>query len=219
MSEATITVRGTAREQLSPERARVRAEVSIESPARDDAYARATASAALVRAALTELATAPGILATWSSDTLRLWSARPWSETGEAPLQHTAQITFEAVFAELTALPHWLDTVAEIDGMRIAGIGWELSPESHTAALTRVRANAVADAVDKASAYAHSVGLSTVTATAIADSGMLDGAGSAPELGGFSRAMMHADAAGSGIEMRPSDVEVTASVDIRFAAR
>lgn len=218
MSEATITVRGTAREQLSPERVRVRAEVSIEAPTRDAAFGRATAAASLVRDALTELDATPGVLEMWSSASVRLWSARPWSETGDAPIQHTAQIGFEALFADLTALPTWLDTVAEIDGMHVAGIGWELSGDSHREALARVRSSAVEDAVQKATSYAQNVGLTAVTAKAIADSGMLDGSVSAPEPAGFSRVMMHADAAGGGIEMRPSDVEVTASVDIRFVA-
>ena len=85
-----------------------------------------------------------------------------------------------------------------------------------------VRSRAVKDAVAKASVYAQSIGLGSVTAVAIADPGML---GDQVRGGGDAAAVsfMRAKAGGAGaseptLSLKPEDIEVASVVDARFVA-
>jgi uncharacterized protein len=99
-----------------------------------------------------------------------------------------------------------------------------LTSVTETAVTAEVRSRAVKDAVAKASVYAQSIGLGSVTATAIADPGML---GDTPAGGGgiqhmAERSMMKASfdsGGGEPLALKPQQIEVSASVDARFVAR
>lgn len=78
------------------------------------------------------------------------------------------------------------------------------------------------DAVAKASVFAQSIGLRSVTAIALADPGMLgDRAGGGPPAPMLARAAMKAQDFGGGapaIALKPEQIAVAAVVDARFIA-
>ena len=87
-----------------------------------------------------------------------------------------------------------------------------------------VRSRAVKDAVAKASVYAQSIGLGSVTAIALADPGMLgDPSGGNPTLVQpmFARGAMKAqfDSSAPQLALKPEEIAVASVVDARFTAR
>jgi uncharacterized protein YggE len=63
--------------------------------------------------------------------------------------------------------------VSSVDSVTVGSIDWALTEARTTGVTAEVRSRAVKDAVAKASVYAQSIGLGSVTAVAIADPGML----------------------------------------------
>jgi len=106
----------------------------------------------------------------------------------------------------------------------VASIDWELLDATRDALLTEVRTKAVQDAAAKALVYARAAGLTAVTATAIADPGLLGSPDTPPQplgaAGGAPR-MFAAKAMSdsSPLAFTPQELEVTAQVEARFAAR
>lgn len=222
MSETIITVQGQHSESFAAERARLSLEVGFEAADRDGAYESTATASAVIRDELARLhdATA-GPVTLWSSETLRVWSSRPWSDTGEQlPLIYHASVSIRASFSDFAALSTFIELASITAGVRIDGISWELTKARRQAVISEVRSRAVKDAVTKATIYAQSIGLGTVRAIAIADPGMLGdsggtGGGGAP----YAAQMMRAGADSiRQIELRPEDITVEASVDARFVA-
>ena len=90
------------------------------------------------------------------------------------------------------------------------------------AVTTEVRSRSVKDAVTKATVFAQSIGLGSVSAIALADPGMLGDQGSGATGGGAEYRSMKAmsDAGGAGqLQLKPEDIEVSSVVDARFTAR
>jgi len=224
MPETVITVQGQHSAWYPAERATVTATISADGPDRDAVFARATKAADAVRASITTRHhTETGPITRWSSDTVRVWSHRPWSDTGKLlPLVHTAGLDFTARFSSFEELSSWVEEVVAIKGAGIAGIEWSLTEAKQATAATEARSRAVKDAVAKATVYAQSIGLGTVTATAIADPGMLgDSAATPPPVYAQAAAMKMRGGAPSDtpLALKPEQIEVQASVDARFLAR
>jgi uncharacterized protein YggE len=225
VTETVITVQGEHTRRYAAERARVHAGVHAWGPAREDAFARAVASADAITA-LTEplVDEATGAIRSWSKETVRVWSERPWSNDGQQldPVYHAA-LDITALFADVDALARWVEHVAVIDEAQVTSLDWELTDETRLAALVDVRREAVADAVAKATSYAGAIGLTTVTPAAIADPGMLgdgSGAGGGPAPVAYRAASMKmADGAGPQLSFRPDEITLTAAIDARFIAR
>lgn len=225
MSETVITVQGEHLARFAAERARVRAGVHAWGPARDDAFARAVAAAETISALTEPLVDAVGgAIRSWSKETVRVWSERPWSNDGQQldPVYHAA-LDLTALFADVDALARWVEQVAVIDEAQVTSLDWELTDETRLTALVDVRREAVADAVAKATSYAGAIGLTTVTPVAIADPGMLgdgSGPGGGPAPVAYRAASMKmADGAGPQLSFRPDEITLTAAVDARFLAR
>lgn len=223
MTETVISVQGHHSAWYTAERATVTVAISFDGPHRNPVYSAATASLDAVRETVTSRQDATaGPITSWSADTVRVWSERPWNSEGKQldPVHHAA-LDLTATFTGFDALASWIELVVAIPGASIASIAWSLSDATRTSATTEVRSRAVKDAVAKATVYAQSIGLGSVTATAIADPGMLgDGASTAPIA--MDRMMMKAGfsaADGPALELKPEQLEVTASVDARFVAR
>jgi len=178
-----ISVQGSHTARFPAERASVFVTVSIDGPVRDEVVAAATAAAEAVRATIEPLHQ-PGPITSWSADSLRVWSQRPWSQTGEQldPV-HSAALDLTATFSDFSELSGWIERVVTIEHVAIGSIQWSLTDATVTTVTAEVRSRAVKDAVSKASVYAQSIGLGSVTATAIADPGMLGD--SAPPQPGF----------------------------------
>lgn len=222
MTETVITVQGTFSAHYPPERARVRLEIGFEAADRDEAFTSATDAAGAIRDALTSRHDAvDGPVTAWNSDTLRVWSSRPWNDQGvQLPLVHHAAVSVRATFSDFAELSRFLELAATSDGVQVDGVTWELTEARRNAVLTEVRSRAVKDAMTKATVYAQSIGLGTVRAVAIADPGMLGDSGAAVSFG--QRADMAMMRVGGSpeleLELKPEDIQVEASVDARFVA-
>lgn len=224
MAETVISVQGQHTAWYAAERATVVVSVTADGPDRDPVFAAATASLDAVRETVTSLHDqTAGPITWWSADAVRVWSERPWNNEGKQldPVHHAA-LDLTAKFTDFAALSTWIEAVVAIPGVSVGSIQWALTDSSQTSAVTEVRSRAVKDAVAKASIYAQSIGLGSVTATAIADPGMLgDGGSSAggPEMLRMAKFGGAADAMAAGLELKPRQIEVSATVDARFIAR
>ena len=221
-----ITVQGRHSERYPAERATVRLSVNYDGSKREPVFAEAIATAETLREALTSLhdATA-GPVVSWSSDAVRVWGDRPWNNEGkQLAMVYHAVINFTAKFSDFDALSRFVESSATTNGVTIGSLDWALTEPRQLAVDTEVRTGAVADAVSKATAYAHAIGLSSVTATAIADPGMLSeqsggSGGNGYELSSASRSFMKMDVGGGAqLSLNPEDIEVSAAVDARFVA-
>jgi len=224
MTETIITVRGEFSAHYPAERATAIVTVSFDGADRSSVFAQATDAAAKLRDSLTELHDPKaGPVTWWSSDSIRVWSDRPWSQTGEQlDLVFHAAIGFRAKFSDFPTLARWGETVVEWEGVGISSIDWDLTEATRAAVTTEVRSRSVKDAVTKATVFAQSIGLGTVTAIALADPGMLGDQGAGAGEGGASQyRMMKADMAvggGAPLLLWPEEIEVASIVDARFVA-
>ena len=227
MTALTLTVRGSARAELAPERATVRFTVSADGAERDamleaarTALARTTA-ALESHAAATAASTTPTAALEWSVDQLAVSAQRPWTNDGsQAPLVHRASAQGRAVVpGDGAAAAALVDALAADALVTIDGVEWSLTEATAARARADVRARAVADALEAAETLASAVGRPSIQVTALADPGMLDGGGSG---GGpqprFEKAMAMAADMGGGFTLQPQPIVVEASVDARFSA-
>ncbi|MEO7722409.1 MAG: SIMPL domain-containing protein [Pseudolysinimonas sp.] len=226
MSETVITVQGSSSIKHAAERATVSVAVAHDGPARDKVFAQTTKVSDTMTTALKGLLdTASGPVIAWSSDRVSVWSERPWNNEGaQLPLVFHATIGLRATFSDFDALARWVETVATTSGVTVGSIDWELLDATRDTLLEQVRTKAVQDAAAKALVYARAAGLTSLTATAIADPGLL-GSPDAPSLpfgaGPAAPRMFAAKAMSDGgaLSFTPQELEVAALVDARFAAR
>ena len=227
MTDTIITVQGEYSTWYPAERATVRASVTTDGPKRDDVVARAVASADAIRSSIEGLFDKDaGPITWWSSESVRVWSDRPWNNDGkQLPLVYHASVDFTAKFKDFEALSRWVESAAAIDAVTVGSISWDLTDATRTSATVEVRSRAVKDAVAKASVYAQSIGLGSVKAIALADPGML-GDPSGSSSGGpqpvFARGAMKAQYDSSGgaqLALKPEEIAVASVVDARFTAR
>lgn len=222
MTETTISVQGHHSAWYRAERATVVVSIAFDGPHRNPVFSSATAALDAVReTVLSRFDKNDGPITWWSADTVRVWSERPWNSEGKQldPVHHAA-LDLTAKFKDFEALASWIELVVAIPGASIGSIAWSLTEASATSATTEVRSRAVKDAVAKATVYAQSIGLGSVTATAIADPGMLGdrSSGSQPESAARMMAKF-ADSTAATLDLKPEELEVSASVDARFVAR
>jgi uncharacterized protein YggE len=162
-----------------------------------------------------------GAVTWWSAERLRAWSDRPWNQDGkQLPLVHHAAASLEVKFADLARLAEWVERIAAIDGVTLTGIDWALTEATRARVTAEAQHRAVQDAIERAAAYATSLGLTAVRPLAIADPGML-GDDSRPQPASSAapmmRAMSKAQESG-GLDLKPEDITVEARVHARFAA-
>jgi uncharacterized protein YggE len=223
MNETIITVQGRFSAFYPAERGTVQLSVHREAPKRDASFAGATAAASTVRDSIVALHDpVAGPVTWWSSDTLQVWTEKPWNSEGrQLPPVFHSRIGFTVKFSDFEALARWVEAASATDSVAIDSVAWALTEARETGMTAEVRSRAVKDAVAKAGVYAQSIGLGTVKAVAIADPGMLgDLVQSAPAAEGL---MVGASArgftaAGPALSLKPEDIEVAAVVDARFLA-
>jgi uncharacterized protein YggE len=223
MTETTITVQGRFSAFYPAERATVEVAVHHEAAKRQSAFDATTKAAELVRGTIEALNDpASGPITWWSSDSVQVWNEKPWNNEGrQLPPVFHARVTFTAKFSDFTALARWIESVSSIDSVTVSSIAWALTDARTTGVTAEVRSRAVKDAVAKASVYAQSIGLGSVTAVAIADPGMLGDQvhGNGPAEAGFLRAAkISSDGSEPALSLKPEDIEVSAVVDARFVA-
>jgi len=224
MTDTIITVRGEFSAWYPAERATVWAAIGFDGPSREDVFALATDSAESLRSSITELHDAEkGPVTWWSSESIRVWSDRPWSQDGtQLPLVFHAAIGFRVKFSGFDALARWVEDASVQDGVSITSVDWALTDATRNAVTTEVRSRSVKDAVTKATVFAQSIGLGSVSAIALADPGMLGEQG--PTVGGGPEAYrslksMDMGNASGALELKPEEIEVASVVDARFVAR
>ena len=226
MAGTMITVQGHHSAWYPAERATVTVSVRFDGPDRERAFASATAAADAVRETIVGRHDATtGPITWWAADSIRVWSQRPWNDQGvQLEPVHYAALDLTAKFKDFDSLSAWIESVVEIPGANVASIEWTLTDGKITTVNAEVRSRAVKDAVAKATVYAQSIGLGSVTATAIADPGMLGDAGGLSDggIGGMPRSVamkssFDADASAA-LALKPEQIEVSASVDARFVA-
>jgi uncharacterized protein YggE len=225
MADTIITVQGEYSAWYPAERATVRASVHVDGPKRDDVFSRAVGGSEAVRTLIeNQFDKDAGPVTWWTSDSVRVWSERPWNNDGKqlAPVFHSA-IDFTAKFKDFEALSRWVEAVATIDGVTVGSVSWDLTDATRNSATSDVRSKAVKDAVTKATVYAQSIGLTSVKAIALADPGMLgdpSGGGAQPSPV-FAKGAMRAQAFDGGapqLSLKPEEISVASVVDARFTA-
>lgn len=225
MSEVVITVRGEHETRVAPEEAVAHLSVRTEGPERGPVVEKIAELTAPLRDDLAARKLAGGI-SDWSSQRVSLWANRPWNNEGkQLALVHYASVEITATFTDIAALSWWMSEVSERDSVQVDGITWRLTPESARLTEAAVASQAVRVAVDRATAYANAISLSTVTPLEIADLGLLtngqnDAAPAAPMLRA-AKASFAADSSGGGpaMQFEPEDIVVRAAVEARFSAR
>jgi uncharacterized protein len=222
MSDVIITVRGEHETRVTPEQGVVHVSVRAEGPERGAVVERIAALALPLREDLTARKDAGGI-SEWSSQRVSVWANRPWNDQGtQLALVHYASVEITATFTDFANLSWWVSDIAERDGVQINNVTWSLTPATAKTTEAAVAAEAVQVAVDRATAYASAIGLTTVAALEIADLGLLQRAEApaspAPKMM-RAMAMGSMDAGGApAMEFQPEDIVVTAAVEARFSA-
>ncbi len=217
MSTIVITVRGQAESRIAPEIATVRLSVEFDGPDRSEVMQRTSRLGEVVCDEIEQLSDDDAV-SEWSSDQLTVWSSRPWNSDGEQlPLVHTCSLVFQVAFADLPKLSGWVSTISERDGVKIGGITWDLTPETRKQVERETAGRAVADAIERASAYAAAVGRRGVTPVEIADAGLLQDSSTEPVAALMARSTA-AYSDGTEVRFQPEPIVVSAAVEMRFEA-
>jgi uncharacterized protein len=214
MRALEVVVRGQASRRYPAERASVGVTADLDGTDRDGVYRRAIGLQEPLAADLSGLHEA-GAVSRWSSDQVRVYSHRPYTESGPRPLMYRVAIRVEAEFVDFEQLSAFLDRWAVADGVEIGGIRWDVTEDNRRAYEAELRAEAVAEASAKAQAYATAAGRGEVMAVQLADPGML---GDEPAQPRAARMLAAPAPAGAALELRPDDIRLAIAVDARFVA-
>ncbi|MFM2354231.1 MAG: hypothetical protein RLZZ608_1637, partial [Actinomycetota bacterium] len=206
MTDLVLTVQGSARAELAPERATVRFTIAADGPDRAPVIAAVTSALGTVNDMLSGRST-EGAIEAWSVDQISVSAQRPWTNDGsQAALVHRASASGRVLLTSPDHAADLVDSLATDSLVTIDGLEWSLTDSSHERAHAEVRTRAVGDARAKATVLAAATGHSSVDAVALADPGMLDGSstGMGPQPR-FEKAMaMAMDAGGAGgFSLRP----------------
>ena len=220
-----ITVIGTGRAALPPERATIHLTAGFEGADKAQVVRRTTDLVNALSAELTRLREHESRPTTWSAVLpigTRSW--RPWSDKGTVlPMRYAASSRVQVKFRDFRALSGFADAWGGLEGVTLGHVEWTLTEATRKETDERVRAEAVVDARERAQVYATAAGGGVVRCVQIADPGLLsDGQADAPQVHAMSLrgAYKAMDAGGGegGIEIAPEDVETTAVVNARFVA-
>ena len=145
MSETVITVQGRFSGSYAPERASLHLSVGFDDPHRGIAFDNATASADRVRSRISGmLDKARGPIVSFSSDTVQVWSDRPWNQNGLMmdPVFHS-RLGFLVKFSDFGALATFIEDLVGVEGVTVGGLLWDLTETTRSAAVAEVRSRAV----------------------------------------------------------------------------
>jgi hypothetical protein len=211
VSTVKIDVRGSHAITLPPERAVVHAAVGLDGPRAEDVFAGVSESVAAVRQTLEGLE--GGAVESFSVDQVRTSSQRPWSQDGtQLPLVHTARASLAATFVDVAALGAWATETAQLPGVSVEYIDWQLTQARRAEVEREARQEAVRNALTIAQEYADALELGAVAVRRIRST---DAAGPQPLV---RMAMESGDTAARGADLlKPQDIEVVAEVDAQFA--
>ena len=126
MTDTIITVQGRFSSFYPPERATVQLSVGFEGADREPVYSETVAASSTVRALIAEHhSPGAGPITWWSSDSIQVWSSKPWNQDGmQLPAVYHSRIGFSVKFSDFAALVTWIDTIAAIDGVTVEDLSW-----------------------------------------------------------------------------------------------
>ncbi|HEY0373721.1 MAG TPA: SIMPL domain-containing protein [Amnibacterium sp.] len=153
----------------------------------------------------------------WGSDQVHARAERRYLKDSET--YHTVQVASAEVrvkFRDFQALSDWFEHAGAVPGVTIGGIDWTLTEQRRSQVQREVRVQAVADAVERAEAYAGAIGGTGVTLTALWEPGLRPNAGGGDDSGTFLTRSMAVAGGHSTIELRPDDIEISAAVTADF---
>lgn len=216
----TIAVHGVASRRLAPERATVTVVATATGNDRADVVTRVATQHDRLgsEAAAFEAA---GAAESWHTNGLTTgitWEWRTVEGTNEQVRRFRADAEVTVTFREIGELQTWLLDVAQREDVEVRSVGWDLTDATRTTALSLLRAAAVTDAVTRAVDLADAAGLGTPRLSALYESGLRPGLGD----GGphptpmFARAMSADAGGGSGLDLHPQEIELTATVTADF---
>jgi len=218
-----ITVSGTGRSSLRPERATMHLTAGFESGDKAEAMSEATRVVNELSADLRRLKELDPSPTTWSAVLpigTRSW--RPWSDQGAIlPMRHAASARLMVKFRDFPTLAGFADHWGGRPGVTLGHIEWTLTEARQKETERSVLAQAVEVARERAQVLATAAGAGEVRCLEVSDPGMLGHRTEGePMMLAASRSAYAKDAGGGGegIEIAPEDVDVEATVHARFTA-
>lgn len=219
-----IAVEGSALRSHRAEIARVHVGVSREGAERRVVLDRATEIHARLVEQLKRHA-ADGAVDTWDSRSVHAYTYTDWRGKKDKWVEKfRASASVSADFTDIEVLSRWLPEVAELDGVSVGGVDWDLTRETRDRLLTEVRSGAARETRARAAAYAEAMGLGEPRMVALYESGLRPGLGGGG--GGYGMPMMAAaaprGAAGGAepprFELEPPELDVRVSVTADYEA-
>ncbi|MET4638278.1 SIMPL domain-containing protein [Mycetocola sp. 2940] len=209
-----ISVRGDAFAEAPAERATVSLTVGFDGAERHDVRERSTAALGECIGSIASLhEPEAGPVVTWTADDVQVWADRPWNTEGaQLPLVYHSRANVTVTFSDFPRLSLWLEDTANRDGISVGGVSWTVSDLTRRELEARAQRDAVAHALDKATVYAASLGLGTVTPRELSEPATL-----AHPLVVREDARMFS-VAGPSVDLAPAPVRVDVDVHLRFTA-
>ena len=212
-----ITVQGSHRTWVAPERARLSLSASAESGSRERAVSDASTLGNDLAADLNGLVGAG--VQSCSVDPVTVHEWRPTDQNGRRlAVRVQAQVNLEAVFTDFGALAAFSAAAGVRDGVRLGWVHWYLTDETAAQSEEGAIGQAIARARSRALAMARADGASDVEIEEISDPGLM-GAALAMDAGAPAPRAMRAMAlteSAPEVDVTPSDIEVSATVQVRF---
>jgi uncharacterized protein YggE len=217
-----LTVVGTARASLAPERATLHLTLGHEGGDKAEVLRATTALVQSFAAYVDELRSADPSPTTWSViQPIRTRSWRPWSDKGQVlPLRHAASSGVQVKYRDFRALAASVDAWGALAGVSVDRVEWALTEATRTAQEAEVLRRAVADARTRALTMARAAGYDDVRWVELADPGLLQSGGRDVGGGPVAAASYRAAKAesGGGAEVAPEDIAWQVEVHARFTA-
>ncbi|TRY18272.1 SIMPL domain-containing protein [Tessaracoccus rhinocerotis] len=215
-----ITVVGEAKASFQPELAVVHLSLGHESGDLDRAVEKASELADAMNTEFQNLrAKDPCPVTETVLLALSTRSWRPYAQDGsQLPYRHRASSRAKLTFNNFRELSAFIDTWGREDGVSVERVRWKLTDEREEAEKSRVLADAVANARDRAEVLAEAAGAGAVTFVELSDAPFPDSGESQPMA--FAAGAMARGAAGGGrgegVDLTPEDIEVHSTVHARF---
>lgn len=155
----------------------------------------------------------------WSADRVFVSAFKEYVKNSETTVtKHRSRSNIEVKFRDFAVLTEWVSALAETKGVTISGLTWALTQARRVEAEKAARIAAVKDAMTKATDYAYALDLAAPTLQAIYEPGlrphvpMADGTHAGVATRGAGGTAAHYQ----GLELKPNDIEVTASISADF---
>lgn len=210
-----ISVRGDAFAEAPAERATVGVGVGFDGADRHDVREKSTAALGECIDSIASLHDpAAGPVVAWTADDVQVWADRPWNAEGaQLPLVYHSRATVTVTFNDVPRMSLWLEEIAGREGVSVGGVSWTVTDVTRRELEARAQRDAVTHALDKATVYAASLGLGSVTPRELSESVTNAHPFPAREDG-----RMFSMAAATPVDLAPAPVRVEVDVHLRFTA-